>query len=614
MKKTSQDNYDLKNAVTSNRLLGLWRMITGFRMLYLGAVFSIAVAAIARTSTFLLLRYLVDDVLNQGLQLDRLWLLALGFVALAVIEGSATFLRGKLASQSAEGITRRLRNYLFDHLQRLPFTYHDHTRTGELIERVTSDVDAMRRFYSEQAVEAGRILALFIFNLVALISLNARLGLLSIVFMPAIIALSFWFFKRITKAYEEYQDQEARLSATLQENLTGVRVVRAFARQAFERDKFETENMEKYRRGRKLLLMHSAYWPVSDVLCFLQMLLIYYLGARAAIDGSITGGTYLAVAGMVVWIIWPMRNLGRIIVQASSALVSYRRVVDIIREVREDLDTGRHNGKLQGEVAFDNVCFEYNEGEHVLDKITFRCKPGEVVALVGPTGSGKSSLVNLLPRFYNYNCGSLELDGVEITEYPVHWLRQQLGIVEQEPFLFSRTIRENIAYGVERQVEDGEVEEAARAAAIHDVILSFPEGYDTLVGEKGVTLSGGQKQRVAIARTLLKDPSILILDDSTSSVDTGTEVLIQQALDRLMLGRTSFVIAHRVQTVMRADKILVLDQGRIVQQGTHRELIEQDGLYQRIYELQARIEQEVKDEIHGSGVDGRSHPSKSNER
>jgi ATP-binding cassette subfamily B protein len=589
-----KNEYDLKDAVASNRLLGLWRMMTGFRTLYLGAVLSIAVAAIARTSTFLLLRTLVDDVLGGNQSLDGLWLFALGFVGLAVIEGGATFLRGRLAAESAEGITRRLRDYLYDHLQRLPFAYHDRTRTGEMIERVTSDVDAMRRFYAEQAVEVGRIVTLFVFNLVALLSLNLRLGLLSVVFMPFVIVLSFWFFKRISKAYEHYQEQEAKLSATLQENLTGVRVVRAFARQAFEREKFEADNQEKFQRGRRLLIMHSLYWPISDIICVIQMLLIYYLGARAAIDGSITIGTYLAVAGMVIWIIWPMRNLGRIIVQASSALVSYRRVADVLQERREDLVSGQHNGRLQGQVTFDDVCFEYRDGEHVLDHVTFDCQPGEVIALLGPTGSGKSSLVNLLPRFYPYNCGSLKLDGVELTDYPKGWLRQQIGIVEQEPFLFSRTIRENIAYGVGREVTDEEIEEAARAAAVHDVILSFPEGYDTLVGEKGVTLSGGQKQRVAIARSLLKDPGILILDDSTSSVDTETEAQIQAALERLMEGRTSFVIAHRVQTIMRADKILVLENGQIVQQGTHLELIEQDGLYKKIYELQARIEQDVQ--------------------
>ncbi len=599
MNEKTIPEFDLKDAISANRLVGLWRMMTGYRAYYMGAVLSIAVAAVARTSTFLLLRYLVDDVLTEGLHLDRVWLLALGIIGLAVVEGGFTFLRGKLAAQTAEGITRRLRDYLYDHLQRVPFAYHDRTRTGELIERVTSDVEAMRRFYAEQAVEVGRILALFVFNLAALVSLNAKLGLLSVLFMPFILVLSLWFFKRISKAYERYQEQEAVLSARLQENLAGVRVVRAFARQPFERDRFEQDNWEKYQRGRRLLIMHSLFWPVSDVLCTLQMLLIYYLGARMAIEGTITVGTYVAIAGMVIWIIWPMRNLGRIIVQASSALVSYRRVVDVISEEREDLVSGQHNGRLRGEFVFDNVCFEYKEGEDVLDHISFRCEPGQVVALLGPTGSGKSSLVNLLPRFYDCDSGSLTLDGTELIEYPIHWLRQQIGIVEQEPFLFSRTIRENIAYGSGREVTDKEIEDAAQAAAIHDVILSFPEGYDTLVGEKGVTLSGGQKQRVAIARTLLKDPRILVLDDATSSVDTETEALIREALDRLMEGRTSFVIAHRIQTIIRADKILVLDKGRIVQQGAHRELIQQDGLYKRIYELQAQIEQSVGETVHG---------------
>ncbi len=593
MNEKTMQRFDLQNAVAANRLVGLWRMMTGFRSSYMGAVLSIAVAAAARTVTFFLLRYLVDDVLGKGLHLDRVWLLALGIIGLAVVEGGFTFLRGKLAAQTAEGITRRLRDYLYDHLQRLPFEYHDRTRTGELIERVTSDVEAMRRFYAEQGVEIGRILALFVFNLAALVSLNAKLGLLSILFMPFVLVLSLWFFGRISKAYERYQEQEAVLSARLQENLTGVRVVRAFARQPFERDRFEQENWEKYQRGRRLLVMHSLYWPASDVLCTLQMLLIYYLGARMAIEGTITVGTYVAVAGMVIWIIWPMRNLGRIIVQASSALVSYRRVADVIGEKREDMVSGQHNGRLRGEIVFDDVCFEYKEGEHVLDNVSFRCEPGQIVALLGPTGSGKSSLVNLLPRFYDYDCGSLTLDGTELVEYPIHWLRQQIGIVEQEPFLFSRTIRENIAYGSGREVTDKEIEEAAQAAAIHDVILSFPEGYDTLVGEKGVTLSGGQKQRVAIARTLLKDPRILVLDDATSSVDTETEALIREALERLMEGRTSFIIAHRIQTIMQADKILVLDKGRIVQQGAHRELIQQDGLYKQIYELQAQVEQSV---------------------
>jgi ATP-binding cassette subfamily B protein len=276
-------------------------------------------------------------------------------------------------------------------------------------------------------------------------------------------------------------------------------------------------------------------------------------------------------------------------------------VVEVVREDREPLDEGavRPSGCLQGEVAFQNVSFAYEGDDKVLRDVSFRCAPGQVVALLGPPGSGKTTLVNLLLRFYDYTAGSLTLDGVELRSYPRRFLRQQIGIVEQEPFLFSRTIRENITYGVGREVSSAEVEEAARTAAIHDVILTFPDGYDTLVGEKGVTLSGGQKQRVAIARTLLKDPCLLILDDATSSVDIETEAQIRGAMARLMEGRTTFIIAHRIQSVMNADLILVFDSGRIVQRGAHARLVAEEGIYRRIFEVQTRIEDELEKEIAG---------------
>jgi ATP-binding cassette subfamily B protein len=414
-----------------------------------------------------------------------------------------------------------------------------------------------------------------------------------------VVLISVFFFRRVSKAYEAYQEQEATLSTTLQENLTGVRVVKAFARQAYERDRFEGDNWEKFRRGKRLFTMHSLFWPMTDVLCAFQMLSGFFLGALMAINGTITVGTYLAYAGMVIWIIWPMRNLGRLIVQLSTGLVSYGRVTEIIEEEREPLTAGTHlpDGNLRGEIVLRNVGFEYEANNPVLKDISFHCQPGQIVALLGSTGSGKTSLVNLLPRFYEYTGGSLTLDGVELKEYPRHFLRRQIGIVEQEPFLFSRTIRENITYGVGRDVSGAEIEAAAQAAAIHDVVVTFPDGYDTLVGEKGVTLSGGQKQRVAIARTLLKDPRILILDDSTSSVDAETEAAIREALERLMQGRTTFIIAHRIQSVMIADLILVLDKGQIVQRGTHEELLAQPGIYQQIYDLQTRIEVEVEREV-----------------
>ena len=367
------------------------------------------------------------------------------------------------------------------------------------------------------------------------------------------------------------------LSSTLEQNLSGVRVVKAFARQEYEEEKFQAVNQEKYRLGRRLLWMHSLYWPISDTLCGFQMVLGFAVGAMMAINGTITVGTYMAYSGMIIWLIWPIRNLGRLIIQMSTGLVSFKRVSKVVAEEREVTEYSDFVApeRIEGAVAFEGVDFTY-EGtdDPVLHDISFQAEPGQRIALLGATGSGKTSLVNLLPRFYAYSGGHITLDGRELTEYPPAFLRNNIGIVEQEPFLFSRSIRDNIRFSVGRDVSDAEIEAAARAAAIHDVIMDvFPEGYNTLVGERGVTLSGGQKQRVAIARTLLKDPGILILDDSTSAVDTETEAMIRQALERLMEGRTTFVIAHRIQSLMAADKILVLEHGRIVQSGTHEELM-----------------------------------------
>jgi ATP-binding cassette subfamily B protein len=523
-------------------------------------------------------------------------MIGLGFVGLAVIQGSVTFFSGKLAARAAEGVILRLRNYLFDHIQRLPFTYHDHAQTGELVQRCSSDVDTIRRFFADQAIGVGRIILLFIINFIALASINLKLALISLISTPVVFTISILFFRKIHAAYNAHQEQEGRLSTTLQENLSGVRVVKAFARQQFEIDKFERENSQQFEQGRRLVKLHSMYWPIVETISGIQMLAVFFIGALMAINGEITVGAYLAVAGLVIWIIWPMQNLGRLIVQTSMSLVSYSRVAEIISQTQEVL-TGSSveiAPAVRGRLEFRHVSFEYDSHSRVLHDISFDVEPGQTVALLGPTGSGKSSLINLLPRFYDYTSGSIRLDGVELRDYPKHGLRRQIGIVEQEPFLFSRTIRENIAYGVDRAVTEKEVAVAARAAAIHEVILTFPDGYDTLVGEKGVTLSGGQKQRITIARTLLKDPSILIFDDAVSAVDTETETLIHAALERLRTGRTTFIIAHRIQTVMQADKILVLDKGQIVQQGSHQELLTQEGTYRRIYHLQAQVEQDVE--------------------
>lgn len=600
---TSTIAYDLKNTISKNRLVGLWRMLSGYHWLYLAATVAVGLSALSKTATYLLLRYFIDDVLTPGLFQLIPWV-AVGFIGLAVVEGGCSFISGSLAAKTAEGVVRRLRNYLFDHIQRLSFSYHAETATGELIQRCTSDVDAMRRFFADQAIAVGRIILLFTINFIAMLNLNQKLAWISIIVIPIILVVSLFFFKKVTAAYEAYQEQEATLSTTLQENLTGVRVVKAYARQDYEIAKFEADNAEKFKRGKRLNKMHSLFWPISDTLCGMQLLAGYYIGAMMVINGEITVGTYLAYAGLVVYLVFPMRNLGRLIVQASTGMVSYQRVTQIITHEREDLDTAEFipDGKIKGAITFENVGFAYEKDHEILKDISFQVKPGEIVALLGSTGSGKTSLVNLLPRFYDTAEGTILLDGVDIRKYSRRLLREQIGIVEQEPFLFSRTIYENITYGVGREVTPEEVHEAARSAAIHDVIEAFPNGYKTLVGEKGVTLSGGQKQRVAIARTLLKNPRILILDDSTSAVDLETESVIRAALENLMKNRTTFIIAHRIQSIMGANLILVFDQGKIIQRGSHKDLIRKDGMYKKIFELQTRIDAALEEEIKHVGL------------
>jgi ATP-binding cassette subfamily B protein len=601
----TQQEFDFRQAIHPSPVKGLWKILQGYRLAYLFATIALAISAASKTLTYLLLRYFVNTLTGDAapiggkIETSLAWVAA-GFVGLSLLQGGFSFASGKLAAYTAEGIARRLRDFLFDHIQRLSFSYHGQTPTGDLIQRVTSDVDAIRRFFSNQAIGVGRILLIFSINFAALCKLNLKLALVSVIIIPFVLGVSLWFFGKVRARYEAYQKQDAILSTTLQENLSGVRVVKAFARQPYEIEKFEKENWKKFLSGKHLLIMHSLFWPISDLLLGLQTIGGFLYAALLVIRGELTVGTYLAYVGLLGWLIWPIRNLGRLIVQTSTGIVSYKRVMEIIKQEREPLESGTlHPDKpVRGEIIFEHVYFQYEDSElPVLEDISFRCAPGDAIALLGSTGSGKTSLVNLLPRFYDYTGGHIYLDGHELRDYPRAYLRQQIGIVEQEPFLFSRSIRENIAYGVGREVAQEEIEEAARAAAIHDVILSFPDGYDTLVGEKGVTLSGGQKQRVAIARTLLKNPRILILDDSTSSVDTETEMKIRAALEKLMKGRTTFIIAHRIQSVMKANLILVLDKGKIVQKGTHEELLAQEGIYRQIYEIQAEVDAALEKEM-----------------
>lgn len=618
---TTETNFDVKANVAPNRVVGVWRLLKGYRTRYIGAIAALGIAAVGNTLSLLLLRYIVDDLLIPDTMPENFMALLIGtavlFMALSAVRGIFSFFSGAWAAEVAEGIALRLRDFMFDHLQHLPFTYHDKMQTGELIQRSTSDIFAIRMFFAEQAVGIGRILILFTVNFIALLTLHVPLALFSVIVIPIVIALSLFFFKRVGTAYERFQEQDERVSTALQENLSGVRVVKAFARQEYEIDRFEVENKEKYQRGLAFMRLHSIYWPVTDLITGFQMTAGFLVGALLVMAGEgepvvlgpitlygMSLGAFVSYMAMIGWIINPMRNLGRLIVQMTTGMVSYDRVVEVFGEDWEVLgkDENAPVEELQGAVAFKNLNFAYGDGPQVLRDISFEAKPGQTIALLGSTGSGKTSLMSLLTRFYDYEDGSISIDGVELTEYPKYFLRKHIGVVQQEPFLFSTNIRNNITYGVHRDVSDEEVFAAARAAAVHEVIQEFPEGYDTVVGERGVTLSGGQKQRVALARTLLKNPKILILDDATSSVDTETESEIRDALNNMMKQRTSFVIAHRIQSVMNADLILVLDKGRIVQRGTHEELMQVDGIYRQTYDMQARIEDELEREIASVGA------------
>lgn len=598
-------DFDLKDTVTKRKITGLWRLMQSFRGIYLIAVICVGFAAVARSGLYFLLAHFVDKVLPSQEILSELPIVVGALIALSLLQGTFSFAGGRLAARTAEEIACRIRNYLYDHIQRLTFSYHDRMQTGELLQRSTSDVDAIRRMFADQAIGIGRIALLFLVNLTALLMLNVKLALFSIIVIPFIIVISLYFFVKVGQAYERYQDQEAKLSSTIQEYLTGVRVVKAFARQEFEVKGFDVLNIEKFRRGRRLTLMHSMYWPLTDIVCGLQMIAGFFLAALMVMNGTITVGMYVAYIGFVTQIIWPIRNLGRLIADASTGFVSFGRIQQIVRIDREPLTAGTvtPKDKLKGALRFEDVSFAYEgENDPVLYNITFNVEPGQKIALFGGTGSGKSSLISLLPRFYEYADGNIILDGKNLKDYTRESLRKQIGVVMQEPFLFSDTIKENITYGITDEISEDDIKAAARAASIHDVILSFPKGYDTLVGERGVTLSGGQSQRVALARTILRDPGILIMDDATSAIDTETDEAIQSALRKLMNGRTSFIISHRIQSVMDADQIIVMEQGRIIQSGTHNELLNQSGTYRRIYDLQARIEAELEADLETADI------------
>jgi ATP-binding cassette subfamily B protein len=421
-------------------------------------------------------------------------------------------------------------------------------------------------------------------------NLNGKMALVSMATMPIIFTFAFIFFSKVKVAFEASDEAEAKLTTVLQENLTGIRVVKAFSRQKYEVLKFDEKNKDYKDKTYRLIQLLSIYWGASDFICFIQIGLVLVVGSIWAVRGDISLGTLVAFSTYVNMLLWPIRQLGRTLTDMGKAIVSVGRIEEILNEPIEILEENNVKPEIKGNILFDDVYFEYEKNKPVLKGISFSVKAGNTLAIIGPTGSGKSSLIHLLARLYDYNEGSIKIDGAELRDMDKGWVRKNIGIVLQEPFLYGKTIKENIKLS-DPSIEDTRVYESAKIASIHQDIKSFDKGYDTYVGERGVSLSGGQKQRIAIARTIIKECPIVVFDDSLSAVDTETDVSIRKALNNRKNKSTTIIVSHRISTVSEADKILVLDKGKIVQMGDHNSLIEEEGLYKRIYEIQNSIDE-----------------------
>ena len=599
----------------------IWNFMKGSRSLYVFSIAAIGFATFIRFIWPMILRVTVDSIIGdnpmqvqgwlapafenifhflggKSILAQSLWMCSFILILLTISRGIFLFFKGKWSAVASESIVQNIRDRLYDHLQYLPFEYHVKAKTGDLIQRCTSDLETIRRFLSIQFVEVGRALFMLTFALSFMLPMNVKMTLISLSLVPLIFAFAVLFFIKVKIAFKESDESEGRLSTVLQENLTGVRVVRAFARQKFEIDKFDEKNVEYRDKTYHLIRLLAWYWSVSDFFSLMQIGAVVILGTYWAAKGIISLGTLMAFSSYVGMLLWPIRQMGRVLTDMGKAQVSVERIQEILDEPIEDLDEGSSLEKIKGEIEFKNVSFQYEEGKPILNNISFKAEKGQTIAILGPTVSGKTTLVNLLPRLYDYQSGSITIDGVEISSISKKILRRNIGIVLQEPFLFSRTIKENIGLA-KKKAKDDDVFQAAQIASIHDVIKDFEQGYKTAVGERGVTLSGGQKQRVAIARTIINGNPILIFDDSLSAVDTETDAAIRNKLRKRKEKVTTFIISHRLSTLAEADLILVLDNGELVQKGTHLQLIEQEGLYKRIWAIQTSLEEELALEQEG---------------
>lgn len=582
----------------------LWNHMDGNRLIYLGAIVSVGLAALFTMLGPLVIRVTIDSIIGgqpvtapfpilkfiEGYDFQQfrsaLWVPGLMLISITILRGLFMFLRGKLSAQASESIAKNLRDRLYDHLQYLPYSYHKKADTGDLIQRCTSDVDTIRRFLGAQLVEVGNAVFMITLATYIMVSLDLRMTLISLTVVPFIFAFAVVFFWKVKKAFQETDEAEAEMTTVLQENLTGVRVVRAFANQAYEIDKFEEKNSTYRKQVYHLVWLLACYWGASDFLALGQIAAVVAFGTYFTAQGTLSIGTLVVYTSYIGMLLWPVRQMGRILTDMGKALVAVERIQQILDEPAEILEENHLKPEIKGQITFENVYFGYEPENPVLRGISFSVKPGQTVAILGQTGSGKSSLIHLLARLYDYQAGSIKIDGIELKSIDKKWIRKHIGVVPQEPFLFAKTIRDNITLA-RSDASDEEVFQAAKEAAIHDVILKFEKGYDTLVGERGVSVSGGQRQRIAIARALITQSPILILDDSLSAVDTETELAIRDALRSRTRQATTFIISHRIATLMHADLILVLQDGQIVQSGTHAELSTQPGLYKRIWELQS---------------------------
>lgn len=566
------------------------RYFKGAKKYFLAAVLASLITTVFNALTPQIFRFTIDSVLegNEYPYLaEHLWIMALILVGVALFSGAAMYVSRYHTAKAGENFAKNMRDALFAHVQKLPMKWHDKHQTGDIIQRCTSDVEVIRNFVVTQLLEVFRTVFLVAVSFSVMVSMNVKLSLIVLLFVPLVVAYSGIFYRLIARRFTDADEAEGALSTVVQENATGVRVVRAFGREKFEMNRFREKNDIFANLWIRLGTLSGLYWGVGDLITGLQVVTVIVLGAVEAVHRTITVGEFIAFASYNTTLVWPIRGLGRILSDMSKAGVSFERVDYIISASEEAYQEENREKKENFDIRFSHVNFAYEEGHPVLSDLDFSIPQGSTLGILGGTGSGKSTLVQLLNRLYELQegQGEITLGGKNIREIPLEWLRNNIGIVLQEPFLYSRTIKENIAASVPDATME-EIRQAAKIACVDDTIMSFPDGYDTLVGERGVTLSGGQRQRVAIARMLLQKAPIMIFDDSLSAVDSQTDAKIRKALSQSCKNATVILISHRITTLMGADQILVLNQGKIQERGTHEELISREGIYRQVYEIQ----------------------------